>query len=91
MLRKLAATLKDGDGASFEHCKQLAVLAQNARRLGGAEAAKRVAAAEKVAAATLAVRYGCGSGEDEREIVGELLKHLEHAAMESAGEFCESA
>ena len=44
-------------------------------------------------AATLAVRYGCGGGEDEtsREIVGELLKHLEHAAMENVGEFCEAS
>ena len=92
-LAKLAATLAAGDGASFEHCKQLAVAVQNARRLGGAEAAKRAAAAEKAAAATLAVRYGCGGGEDEtsREIVGELLKHLEHAAMENVGEFCEAS
>ena len=91
VLTKLAATLAAGDGASFEHCKQLAVAVQNARRLGGAEAAKRTAEAEKEAAATLAVRYGCGAGEDEREIALELLKHLEHAAMESVGEFCEGA
>ena len=90
---KLAAALAAGDGASFEHCKQLAVAVQNARRLGGAEAAKRAAAAEKAAAATLAVRYGCGGGEDEtsREIVGELLKHLERAAAENVGEFCEAS
>jgi hypothetical protein len=91
VLTKLAATLAAGDGASFEHCKQLAVAVQNARRLGGAEAAKRTAEAEKEAASTLAVRYGCGAGEDEREITLELLKHLEHAAMESVGEFCEGA
>ena len=39
-------------------------------------------------------RYdSCGGGEDEtsREIVGELLKHLEHAAMENVGEFCEAS
>ena len=89
MLGKLATTLAAGDAASFEHCKQLAVAVQNARRLGGAVAAKGILEAEKVAAKTLAVRYGCGGGEDEVEIVRELLKHLEHAAMENSGEFCE--
>ena len=89
MLGKLVTTLAAGDAASFEHCKQLAVAVQNARRLGGAVAAKGILEAEKVAAKTLAVRYGCGGGEDEVEIVRELLKHLEHAAMGNSGEFCE--
>jgi len=90
MLGRLASTLAEGDPASFEHCKQLAVAVQNAKRLGGVDAAKGVERAEKIAAQTLAVRYGCG-GVDELPIVRELLKHLEHAAMENAGEFCEQA
>jgi hypothetical protein len=89
MLEKLAGTIANCDPASFEHCKHLAVSAQNARRLGGADSGKRVAEAEKVAAATLAVRYGCGAGAEDGEIVKELLKNLEFAAVENVGEFCE--
>ena len=89
-LEATARALEAADPASFEHCKHVAALGMNARRVGKKAWVERAEAAQ---AEVFAARYLGPEGADDEErsrLVRELVERAEQSLDESSGEFCEA-